>query len=565
MANLPPATEMFGTSDPRDLAAKTEGFNDALSKSINAGSRGDFVPAINMPGMVQGPAAAMAELEKAAANPALAKAIGADTLASLQQQVMASREIVKDITIGDGITTGSPIGTGLVPFDLEAPAKYLAPRPTPLRNKLPREKGQGTARRYKRITGITGSGTGGVGVFHPGITETTQNNFAPVGASNALYLNRGAKISYAGDDKTVPYFEFGVSDSVSFAAQYAGQGFQDVRALSAQSLLYSSMLLEERMLLMGRGTATGFSGALASPTATVAVAAPGAGETAITGATTTIWVKVTSDAGDFGQSTPSPVASVAASAGTVGVVTVSAAITGALGYRVFVGTGAGLPADSAMYYAGRTGSLTFRITGALPTSGSTAATPAAGNTSAFANGYDGIMPIVTGADSGYRKNINGGFNSVSPGAEFQAAFASLYDSVKADPDELLFNGTDRKNLSELLKNSSSTNYRLTLQQDEIGNAVIGSVITAIQNEVTGKVVPMTVHPWMPQGNVAVLSYSLPIPDSQVSNVWSVVNVQDYMGINWPVIDFQYQMSSYWQGTFVCYAPAWNGSITGISA
>lgn len=565
MATLPPASEMFGTSDPRDLAAKTEGFNEALSKSINAGSRGDFAPAINMPGMVQGPAAAMAELEKAASNPALAKAIGADTLASLQQQVMASREIVKDITIGDGISTGSPIGTGLVPFDLEAPAKYLAPRPTPLRNKLPREKGQGTARRYKRITGITGSGTGGVGVFHPGIAETTQNNFAPVGSSNALYLNRGAKISYAGDDKTVPYFEFGVSDSVSFAAQYAGQGFQDVRALSAQTLLYSSMLLEERMLLMGRGTNSAFSGALASPTATVAVAAPASGETAISGATSTIWVKVTSDAGDFGQSTPSPVASVAASAGTVGVVTVSAAITGALGYRVFVGTGAGLPADSAMYYAGRTGSLSFRITGALPTSGATAATPAAGDTSAFANGYDGIMPIVTSANAGYRKNINGAFNGTSPGVEFQAAFASLYDSVKADPDELLFNGTDRKNLSELLKNSSSTNYRLTLQQDEIGNAVIGSVITAIQNEVTGKVVPMTVHPWMPQGNVAVLSYTLPIPDSQVSNVWSVVNVQDYMGINWPVIDFQYQMSSYWQGTFVCYAPAWNGSITGISA
>jgi hypothetical protein len=38
-----------------------------------------------------------------------------------------------------------------------------------------------------------------------------------------------------------------------------------------------------------------------------------------------------------------------------------------------------------------------------------------------------------------------------------------------------------------------------------------------------------------------------------------------MGINWPVIDFQYQMSSYWQGTFVCYAPAWNASITGIAA
>ena len=564
MSTLPPASEMFGTTDPRDLAAKTEGFNESLVKSLNAGARGDFAPAINLPGMVQGPAAAMAELEKAAANPALAKAIGADTLASLQAQVQVSRDLIKDITIGDGLTTGSPIGTGLVPFDLEAPAKYLAPRPTPLRNKLPREKGQGTSRRFKRITGISGSGTGGVGVFHPGISETTQTNFAPSGASNALYLNRGAKISYAGDDKVVPYFEFGVSDSVSFAAQYAGQGFQDVRALSAQSLLYSSMLLEERMLLVGRGSNTSyFSGALSAPTITITLRAPVAGETAISGASTNIYVKATSDAGDFGQSTLSAIASVAASAGTVADVKITSAVTGALGYRVYSATASAAPADSALFYDGRTGSRTFTVQGSFPST-----IPASGvtaDTSSYANGYDGIMPIVTGANSGYTNNINSTFNAVSPGSEFQTAFASLYDSVKADPDEILFNGTDRKNLSELLKNSSSNNYRLTLTQDEIGNAVMGSVITAIQNEVTGKVVPMTVHPWMPQGNTAILSYSLPIPDSQVSNVWSVVNVQDYMGINWPVIDFQYQMSSYWQGTFVCYAPAWNGSITGIVA
>ena len=563
MSTLPPASEMFGTTDPRDLAAKAEGFNEAVSKSLNAGARGDFQPAIHLPGLTKGVGSAMASLEAAANDPILAKAIGADTLASLQAQVAASREIVKDITIGDGLTTGSPIGTGLVPFDLEAPAKYLAPRPTPLRNKLPREKGQGTSRRYKRITGITGSGTGGVGVFHPGISETTQNNFAPSGASNALYLNRGAKITYAGDDKVVPYFEFGVSDSVTFAAQYAGQGFQDIRALSAQSLLYSSMLLEERMLLVGRGSdTTYFSGALSAPSITITLRAPATGETAISGAGTNIYVKATSDAGDFGQSVLSSVASVAASAGTVADVKITSAVTGALGYRVYSGTGSSQPADSALFYDGRTGSLTFTVQGAFPT---TIAASTVTASSAYANGYDGIMPIVTGANSGYTKNINGSFNAVSPGSEFQTAFASLYDSVKADPDEILFNGTDRKNLSELLKNSSSNNYRLTLTQDEIGNAVMGSVITAIQNEVTGKVVPMTVHPWMPQGNTAILSYSLPIPDSQVSNVWSVVNVQDYMGINWPVIDFQYQISSYWQGTFLCYAPAWNGSVTGIAA
>ncbi|GAC1536195.1 MAG: hypothetical protein NVS3B1_30320 [Marmoricola sp.] len=46
-------------------------------------------------------------------------------------------------------------------------------------------------------------------------------------------------------------------------------------------------------------------------------------------------------------------------------------------------------------------------------------------------------------------------------------------------------------------------------------------------------------------------------------MWAVVNVQDYMGVQWPVSQFSYDFSSYWLGTFLCYAPAWNASITGI--
>jgi hypothetical protein len=323
------------------------------------------------------------------------------------------------------------------------------------------------------------------------------------------------------------------------------------------------MLMEEKMLLMGRGTASGFSGTIAAPSSiTLTARAAVAGETPIVGSgDVEVWAS--SDAGAFGCSNVQGNYGVSYSAGEV----VEAVITGpadALGYLVFVEDGTSTSPGNA-YYQGRTGSNTFVIQGAIASTGDAASQHLSVNTSAYANGYDGILPIVTGADSGYTKVLNSSWNATSPGAEFQDQFAALYNSVKADPDEILFNGTDRKNLSELLKNSSSNNYRLTLQQDEIGNAVLGSVITAIQNEVTGKVVPMTVHPWMPQGNTATLSYTLPIPDSQVSNVWSVVNVQDYMGIQWPVVDFQYQASSYWLGTFVCYAPAWNGSITGIAA
>ena len=259
-------------------------------------------------------------------------------------------------------------------------------------------------------------------------------------------------------------------------------------------------------------------------------------------------------------------ASVAATNGQVVTVTAPTTIPGgALGMRVYVSTGASDPGDASRWYAGRTGSNTFVIQGALPTSGVAASTIVA-DTSADGNSYDGILPIVTGANTGYTQRLNAAFSTSNPGSEFQTLFQSLYNSVKADPDEILIAGQDRKQLSDALKTAANNNnYRLTVQQDEVGGIVLGDIVSQILNEITGKLVPLTVHPWMPQGNAAVLSYTLPIPDTSVPDVWSVYNVQDYMGVQWPVNQFAYEASSYWYGTFVCEAPAWNGSLTGITA
>ncbi|MFE9448273.1 hypothetical protein [Streptomyces sp. NPDC006739] len=506
------------------------------------------------------PTNAYGMLTKALEAPELTKGISAEALASvtsaLDELKAQQPDLVKDIT------TSSPVGTGLVAFDLEAPAKMLTPRPTPLRNRIPRKKGVGLSHRFKRITGFTGTGTGGVSTFRAGITDTTQNNFAPSGASNALYYARGPKISYAGDDQTVPYFQFSVSDEVTWSAQYAGQGYQDIRQLSRTSLMYSSMLIEERQLLMDRGTASGFLGALSAPTSVTGTArSAAAGETGISGATTSLYIKVTADAGDFGQSVLSSAATVAVSNGQVVDVTATLP-AGATGMRVYVSTGASDPGDASRWYVGRSGYNTFTVQGALPTSG-TAASAVTADTSASATSYDGILPICTGANSGYTKQLNAALSTSNPGSEWQAAFSSLYAAVKADPDRTLLNGSDRKQLSDALKTSSSSNYRMTITQDEVSGVTLGDVVNTIVNEVTGKGVSVEVHPWMPQGNSVILSDTLPVPDSQVSECWAVYNVQDLMGIDWPVTQFAYESSSYWFGTFFCYAPAWQGAITGI--
>ena len=140
----------------------------------------------------------------------------------------------------------------------------------------------------------------------------------------------------------------------------------------------------------------------------------------------------------------------------------------------------------------------------------------------------------------------------------------MYDAVKADPDRVLLNGNDRKQISDLIKlNANSSSYRIALTNSEAHGATIGAVVTGIQNEVTASMVEFMVHPWLPQGVAPIMSDSLPIPDTEVDTVWKVVNVQDYMSVQWPVTQFSYEASTYWFGTMVCYAPAWNGCIFGI--
>ena len=540
--------DLFNESNPKVAAERHDEYIGELSKSLSSPR-----PFVNGE-LGQDPTQQLEAL-------ALSKSLTPDALSSLQTALTAQRGAMGDIN--KEITLTNPLSTSFAAFDLEAPAKMLTPRPTPLRNKIPRKKGIGTSRRVKRILGYTGTGTGGVGNIWPGITETTQNNFAP-GASTPFQLERGPQISYAADDLVIPYNSYSLSDQVSFDANFSGMGYQDLRQLSSTSTLYATMLMEERMMLFARGTASGFSGALSTPAAPTVVATAATSQLpAVTGVTGKVWVKVVASAGAFGGTVPSAAGSDTPGASEYIKVTISP-VAGAVAYDIYVGTGSAAPADSAFFYDGTTSGLTYNVTGALPTTGTTAAQiVAAGNTSAYATGYDGILPTVLGANTGYNNFINSTFSTSNPGVEYQEVFYNLYNNVKADPDEILINGADRKQLSDAIKNGSTANYRLTLSQTDTGNYVGGATIGALNNEVTGKMVPITVHPWLTQGVSPVLSYTLPIPDTEVSDVWAAVNVQDYMGIQWPVVQFTYDFSTYFRGTFFCYAPAWNGAVSGI--
>ena len=543
MAEAVKASDLFGDSSPKDAAQKMEDYLGTLDKALSYGSA---VPGV---APVADPAS---QIEALVAN----KSITPDALGALNSALAAQRgamgDIVKDITLA------SPLSTSFAQFDLEAPAKLLTPRPTPIRNKIPRKKGIGTAHRIKKITGYTGTGTGGQGNVWPGITESTTTTFG------SINFERGPKISYTAEDAIFPYFSYSLSDAVSFDANFSGVGYQDLRQLSSTSTLYASMLMEERMMLFARGTASGLSGVLAAPTVTLAARSAVTGETAL--ANNTYYVYVTSDGG-FGEGVVSTVVSQATTSQLIDITVTN--VVGALGYKVYVGTATG--AANAKY-VGRITSLKGTLQGSastvttgdnlvFSTTGVAASTLTEG--SAYATGYDGILAQI--ATGGTVNRVNSTFSTSNPGAEFQTIFSTLYDSVKADPDEIFLNGSDRKQLSDAIKNGSTANYRLNLTQTEAGDYVGGAVIGGLYNEITGKLVDLTVHPWLPQGVAPVMSYSLPIPDTEVSDVWAAVNVQDYMGIQWPVTQFAYEFSTYWRGGFVGYAPAWNGLVTGIKS
>lgn len=565
----PTPSEMF--SDARsatDVAQRFEVYKTTLTKCHERAAAGGqaFVAERGIVNTGQGEAIAQ-RVE------AITKGLSPDVLAGVQGELDALKGLTADL--GKDWALLSPNSTGLVPYDLEAPAKLLVPRQTPLRNLIPRSKGQGTARQFKRILGWTNSGVGGVGDAMAFMnSESVQTSFG------SLALRRGAKINYASDSKSVAYVEQGLSDMVTWKAQFAGQGFQDVRSLSQTALLWATMGAEERGILYGRGASgNGYAGAISAPGAPTTA-------TATTGGTipaATYYVVLTTRAGG-GESVIGTQASqvTTGSTSTLTITPPASAPAGALGYNVYVGTTNG----SNYFYQGTTTTWTPLV---LTSYSSSTAAPPAADTSANANGYDGLLTVqLDPTQSGYVKAFNGAAGGIvfdgsgaSPAGvgdqPFQDAFAALYgatvqpgggagqDKRLANPDEVWLDGQIRAALGTWLKrNASSTAYRIALTESEATGATIGSVVNGIYNQVTGTMVELNVHPYMPLGCALIRSRSLPVPDSEVSNTSEIVNVQDYMSVEWPVIQMTYDQSTYMYGTLVHYAPGWSGAISGLS-
>lgn len=501
------------------------------------------------------------------------KGVSPDVLASIAPQLEKLKGVEADLA--KDWLSNSPLSSGLVAYDLQAPAKYLVPRDTPLVNRTPRTtQGVGTTGRFKQITGVTNSQTGGVADITPFFnSESVGTTFGGVTG-----LRRPPKISYAAADQAILFMEQGLSDSVSMKAFYQSQGYENLRQLSQTALLWATKVGEEKSLLFGRGSATGFTGALAAPTGVTigAAANPSGTQVGNSANIANLFVYVTAKSGR-GESVASTVASSTALSATTGkVLPVSWTDSpGALGYNVYLGTVTGI---ANAFFDGSTATNSFTTTfsgggtGGVPNAG---AQPPASDTSADANAYDGFLTVLGNPNvAGYVSRLNASLSTVNPGTEFQAAFSALYNNggpaggqaLLARPNIVWIYANGRVALSDALKtNPTGVGYRLVINNADANTGVkLGSIVNGLVNEVTGDMVDLEVHPYMPKGCAIVHSETLPIPNSEVSSTVEVRNVVDYTAIEWSPIQMSWDQSTYMLGSPLFYAPVFSGAVLGIA-
>src|SRR5580658_6180316 len=138
-------------------------------------------------------------------------------------------------TPDDTLTKSISTATGLVAYDLQAPAKNLYPFVTPIRNVMPRVGGgTGTATNWRQGDAIIGSGFDAMG-------------WVPEG-------QRSGQMSYSTSSKAATYVTIGEEDAATFEAISAGRQFEDIQARMTFRLLQKMMLKEEMAILAGNAS-----------------------------------------------------------------------------------------------------------------------------------------------------------------------------------------------------------------------------------------------------------------------------------------------------------------------
>ena len=456
--------------------------------------------------------------------------------------------------------------SGLNFYDLELGAKFLVPVLTPLRNEIPRVPGKGGIQaNWRAITAI----------------NTTQLRLGVSGG------NRGGVMAISTQDYTAAYKGIGLEDSVDFEAQYAANGFDDLRSQAALRLLQATMIGEEAIILGGSSslslgltgtptlTALSSGGTLATQTLSViavALSLDGIYNGSVSGGIQAQLTRVNADqtADQFGGGAAQKSANATVSVtGPTGLVNAStAAKTGAFGYAWFWGAagsevlGAITTINSVQITAVATGTQTAA---SLPTSD--------WSTNSFV--FDGLLTIASkNLGSYYYSQPTGSAGVGTPltpdGAggvvEIDVALKWFWDNLRLSPQTLWVNSQEALNISrKILAGNSNAAQRFMFQatQDNIGGGIMVRTYLNRFSMGAGSTLDIRVHPNMPAGTILFDTKMLPYPMSNVANVRQIRARQEYYQIEWPLRTRKYEYGVYADEVLQHYFPPSLGIITNI--
>jgi len=469
------------------------------------------------------------------------------------------------------------VSTGLTAYDLQAPAKNLYPTITPLRNSLPRvaRLNPGDAARWRTISSVTGSGYDSMG-------------WVPEG-------QRSASMSYQAVLNTAPYLTLGEEDTVTFEAEAAAQGFEDINATATLRILQKTMRKEEHALMGGNTslalgtpgspalTASGTGATLPSATYSVIVVGltfEGYSNSSVAGGVSTTKTITGNDGNTYtlngGSSMRSANVTQAVTLGQTLFATVPL-VNGAVAYAWFVG-----PAGSETLQAITTiNSASFS---APLASGQQAATViAADNSRNPTLAFDGLLTVgFNPVNSAYVQALASGpagtGTFMTPSGrgsvvEIDNMLVQMWNTYRLSPTVIYVNAQEQKNITnKCLTNASGPLIRYNVAADGDNGGPYGvsasGVVRWYYNPFSvdaGFDIPVKVHPDLPPGTILAFCERLPVwyQSNETPNVAEVMTRRDYYRVDWPLRTRRREFGVYTEEVLAVYAPFGVGILTNI--
>jgi hypothetical protein len=450
--------------------------------------------------------------------------------------------------------------TDFAGYNLEPVARSLVPFDSPERNVIPRKVSPtGTIAHFKTIESIRMSGG--------------------LGRSEG---ERGSAITYVTAPHAFPFKSIGVQDGITREQMAASRGFESDLFAKQHTFALLRMMTEEEKLFVG-GNATTALAAVGTPSLTISASAGsiGAGTYSVKCAALTLFgaeqgvnfnkqyanitlngAAVKNSSGVVITNATNGVTSVSTGASTGAVsgstnqiIATVTPVPGAVAYAWFVGTSGAETLQMVTTYSSAT--MNVLVTGG------DAITNYAADGSVDAQVFDGYIPQIIAGDGYYfdaaAKTLT---KSASGVAELDNLNAAIYSQYKISPNRYLCGVDAFQDITNAIVQTGGAPV-LYVNNDprEKANIIGGYRTTDYVNKATGSIIPMKVHPWLPNSTIIAITDTIPYPNADIPRAIEFECGFDYLAEDYapqkPTLEFA--ISAY--GVLKMYAPRFCGVLT----